>query len=130
MFSRLSLAAGSSGPGADDYQGLEFTDELAEELVGLALAQFCTWTRPRGTLTARRRPTQALAKLRVEDRARPCGTKILPNSCDDVPGHVEAMLEGSGRLDLNDPLANHRRGHGSLCWQPQDGERRPRLCYL
>ena len=36
---------------------------------------------------------RALAKLSQEDRARVLvGTKILPNSCGDVRGHVEAML--------------------------------------
>ena len=83
--------------GIDDYWGLEFSQELADALVAQCYASgiryFDTAEGYNGG-DSERQLSAALAKLTSEQRAA-CrvGTKILPNSCDDVRGAVEGMLE-------------------------------------
>lgn len=95
--SRLGFGCWQLGSkGTDDYWGLEFTDAMADELVGLAVKNgilYMDTAEGYADGASEKQLGQALAKLSSEERKKVViGTKILPNSCGDVRGHVEAML--------------------------------------
>ena len=83
--------------GADDYWGLEFTDELADTLIPSAISAGITYfdtAEGYNNGDSERQLSKTLAKLSPEDRANVIiGTKLLPNNAADVRSAVEGMLE-------------------------------------
>ena len=86
--------------GAEDYWGLEFTDELATELVSQAARLGVTYfdtAEDYAKGASERQLGRAIASLPEEQRAKVViGSKILPNNCGKVRAHCEATLERLG----------------------------------
>ena len=83
--------------GTDDYWGLEFTDELAAELIPAAVAAGITYmdtAEGDNNGDSERQLSRSLNILSSESRANVIvGTKILPNNAGDVRNTVSGMLE-------------------------------------
>ena len=97
-FTKLGFGCWQLGSkGADDYWGLEFTDEMADDLVRLAVERgilYMDTAEGYADGASEAQLGRALAKLPAAERARVLvGTKILPNSCGEVRAHVEQMRE-------------------------------------
>ena len=109
--SRLGLGCWQFGSaGEADYWGLNFTDELASELVRKSLDNGITYFDTAEDYAKGGSESQlgrALAALPSADRAK-CvvGSKILPNNCGDVRKHCEATL---ARLGLESKFHGVRR---------------------
>jgi len=99
--SRLGLGCWQFGSaGSEDYWGLEFTDALAVDLVGKCIDAGITYLDTAEDYAKGGSESQlgrALAALPAEARAKArIGSKILPNNCADVRGHLEATLKRLG----------------------------------
>ena len=88
--------------GKNDYWGLEFTDELACELVTLAVQNGITYMDTAEDYAggdSEKQLNVALSKLSKEDREKVViGSKILPNHANEVRKYTEGTLS---RLGIN-----------------------------
>ena len=86
--------------GAEDYWGLEFTDELAVSLVKTACDKGMTYFDTAQDYAKGGSEAQlgrALKELTAEERSKVViGSKILPNDCGKVAEKVEETLERLG----------------------------------
>jgi len=106
--------------GADDYWGLEFTDELANALVRQATAAGVTYFDTAEDYAhggSEEQLGRALKTLSPEVRAKVViGSKILPNDCGAVREHVEGTCARLGveAIDLymvHWPISSNSMGH-------------------
>lgn len=83
--------------GKDDYWGLEYTDELADQLIPLAISNNITYmdtAEGYNNGDSERQLSKSLGKLTKQKTANVIiGTKILPNNAGDVRKTVDGMLE-------------------------------------
>ena len=97
---RLPVQFGSKG--ADDYWGLEFTDDLAVSLAKQAVDAGVTYFDTAEDYAKGGSEEQLGRALRVlaGDKRKPViiGSKILPNHCGEVRKHCEGTL---ARLGIN-----------------------------
>ena len=102
-FSKLGFGCWQLGSkGTDDYWQLEYTQEMANEMVGLAASNGFTYFDTAGDYSggdSERQLGEALKTLDPSLRAK-CivGTKIVPNNCDRVEHHLTEQL---ARLQLD-----------------------------
>ena len=86
--------------GADDYWGLEFTDDMAVALLAQATAAGVTYVDTAADYAqggSEKQLGRALKALAPEARAKVViGSKILPNNCGDVRKYTEASLARLG----------------------------------
>lgn len=106
--------------GADDYWGLEFTDDLANDLIQRATALGVTYIDTAEDYAhggSEKQLGRALKTLSPEARgAVVIGSKILPNDCGNVREHVEGSRArlGVDAIDLymvHWPIDKNSMGH-------------------